>query len=89
MPVRGGELPLGEELFFLARPALGDVQGGPDAKVGEVPVERQLHVAGALELLEDHLIHPAARVDEARGDDREAAAVLDLAGGAEELLGDF
>src|SRR5712691_2733087 len=45
-----------------------------------------LHVARALELLEDHLIHPAPRVDERRSHDGEAAPVLDVAGGAEELL---
>jgi len=44
------------------------------------------HVAGALELLEDHLVHPAAGVDERGADDREAAAVLDVPRGAEELL---
>ena len=44
--------------------------------VGEVAVERQLHVAGAFEFFEDHLIHPAAGVDQASGEDRQRAAVL-------------
>jgi hypothetical protein len=47
----------------------------------------ELHVAGALELLEDHLVHLAAGVDERGGDDGEAAAALDVAGRAEEALG--
>ncbi len=47
----------------------------------------ELHVAGALELLEDDLVHPAAGVDQGGGDDGQAAALLDVAGGAEEALG--
>ena len=35
-----------------------DVDGGEDALVGQLAVEHQLHVAGALELLEDDLVHP-------------------------------
>jgi hypothetical protein len=55
-------------------------------RFGELAVEAQLHVAGALELLEDHLVHAAAGVDQRRGEDRERAALLDVAGRAEELL---
>src|SRR3989304_1490552 len=47
----------------------------------------ELHVAGALELLVDPLVHAAAGVDEAVGDDRQAAALVGVAGGAEEALG--
>src|SRR5207249_12116507 len=35
-------------------------------------------VAGALELLEDDVVHPAAGVDDGRGHDRERAALLDV-----------
>ncbi len=48
-------------------------------------VEDQLHVPGALELLEDDLVHAAARVDERGGQDGEAAAALAVARRAEEL----
>jgi hypothetical protein len=44
-------------------------------------------VAGALELLEDDLVHLGAGVDQRGADDGEAAALLDGAGRAEELLG--
>ena len=47
----------------------------------------QFHVAGALELLVDHVVHPAARVDQRGRDDRDAAPLLDLPGRAEEPLG--
>ena len=38
---------------------------GIDAPVGELAVEDQLHVAGALELLKDQVVHPAAGLDQA------------------------
>ena len=44
-----------------------------------------LHVAGALELLENQIIHPALSLDEGRGENGEAASFLDVAGGSEEL----
>src|SRR5699024_3057332 len=43
-------------------------------------------VAGALELLEDHLVHLGAGLHQRRGEDRQRAAVLDVAGGTEEPL---
>ena len=46
----------------------------------------QLHVAGALELLEDDVVHAAAGVHQRRGDDGQAAAVFDVARRAEEAL---
>src|SRR3712207_8737684 len=45
------------------------------------------HVAGALELLEDDLVHRRARVDERGAEDGEGSAVLDVARCTEELLG--
>ena len=45
------------------------------------------HVAGALELLEDDLVHAGAGVDQRGGDDGERAAALDVPRGAEEALG--
>jgi hypothetical protein len=59
---------------------------GKDPALDQAAVQVQLHVAGALELLEDDLVHAAAGVDERRRDDREAAAALDIARGAEEPL---
>ena len=67
----GGEGVFIAQLFFLARAGLGDVQRREDALVGKVAVERQFHVAGTFELFEDHLIHAAAGVDEAGGENGE------------------
>ena len=75
-----------EELFF-ARAALDEVDGGIDAPVGEAAVEDELHVARALELFEDDLVHAGAGIDQGGGDDGERAAFFDIAGGAEEAFG--
>ena len=49
-------------------------------------VQMQLHVARALELLVDHVVHAAAGIDKAGGDDGEAAALFRIACGAKETL---
>src|SRR4029079_13481411 len=64
-----------------------DVDRREDALLGELPVEDELRVAGALELLVNDVIHARAGVDQARPDDREGAALLDVPGGPEEPLG--
>ena len=63
-----------------------DVDRRVDPPLGELAVEAQLHVAGALELLEDRVVHAAVRLDQRRGEDRQRAALFDVAGRAEELL---
>ena len=45
-----------------------------------------LHVAGALELLVNHLVHLRTRVHERRGNDREAATFLDIPGCTKETF---
>src|ERR1035437_1136552 len=65
------QLLLLEEQLFLARARAVEVDGRENAAVDELPVEVDLHVAGPLELLEDHVIHPRARVDEGRREERE------------------
>src|ERR1019366_5086141 len=80
------ELLLIEEELFLARARTVEVDGREDTAVDELAVEVDLHVAGPLELLEDHVVHARARVDEGRRDDRERAALLDVPGGSEEAL---
>jgi hypothetical protein len=52
----------------------------------ELAVEVDFHVARALELLEDDVVHARAGVDQRRRDDRERAALLDVARRAEEAL---
>src|SRR4029079_2587605 len=74
------------EPLLLARPRGLDVDGGEDALLGQLPVEAQLLVPGALELLEDDLVHAGPGLDERARDDRERAALLDVARGAEKSL---
>src|SRR5690606_16250052 len=64
-----------------------DVDGRVDPLFHHPAVEVKLHVAGALELFVDDFSRPTAGVDQGRGDDRERAAFLDVAGRAEEALG--
>src|SRR5918998_104772 len=73
--------------FFLARTRVLDIDGRVDPLVRELALQVELHVARALELLIDHLVHPAPRLDEGARDDRQGTAVLDVPGRAEELLG--
>ncbi len=51
-----------QELFLAGRRAL-DIDGRKNAFFEQPTVERNLLIAGALELLEDHLVHPAAGID--------------------------
>jgi murein L,D-transpeptidase YcbB/YkuD len=76
-----------QQQLLLAGAGAVDVDGREDAPVGELAVEHQLGVPGALELLEDDLVHARAGLDQRGGDDGERAAALDVAGRAEEALG--
>ena len=75
--------------MLFSRAAGGEVDRGEEALLGDLAVEHKFAVAGALELLEDHLIAHAPGVNQATGDDREAAGLFGVAGGAEDLLGDL
>src|SRR5947208_3616981 len=81
------ELFLGEQDLFLAGAGPLHVDRGEGATLGDATVEDHFHVARALELLEDHLVHAGAGVDQRGGENRERAAALDVARGAEEALG--
>src|SRR5262249_45719541 len=74
----------GQQQLLLAGARAGDIHGREHAAIHQAAVEVDLHVAGALELLEDDLVHPAAGVDQRGPEDGEAPALLDVAGGAEE-----
>src|SRR5579862_3726844 len=74
------------EQLFLARGRPIDVEAREDALFHELAVEVDFGVTGALELFENDLIHARAGVDQRRGDDREASALLDIAGRAKEAL---
>ena len=47
----------------------------------------QFHIARALKLLVDHIIHARAGINEAGGNNRKRAAVLDVTGGTKEAFG--
>ena len=53
------------------RGALDEIDGREEALVGQTAVKLQLHVACALELFENHLVHLRTGVDEGGGDDGE------------------
>src|SRR6266536_3510416 len=76
-----------EQQLLLAGRGGVDVQGGEDAALGQLAVQPHLHVPGALELLEDDLVHARAGVHQRGREDRQRAAVLDISGRAEEALG--
>jgi hypothetical protein len=63
-----------------------EVDGREDPPVGAGPVERQLGVAGAFELLVDQRVAARAGVDQRAGDDGQRAAAVDGPGRAEQAL---
>src|SRR5215471_11495107 len=75
-----------QQQVFLAGAGGVHVDGREDPLVGELPAQPQLHVAGPLELLEDHLVGTGAGLDQGGGEDRDRAAMLDVARRAEEPL---
>src|SRR6185312_15995645 len=75
-----------QQQFFLPRAGTVHVDGGINALLDEPAIEVEFAVAGSLELLEDHLVHAAAGIDEGGGENGQAAAFLDVAGGAKEPL---
>src|SRR5690606_10313378 len=81
-----GQLLLAHECLFAAGAGGVDIHGREDPLVREVTGQAQLHVAGALELLEDHLVHLRAGLHQRGGEDRQRAAVLDVARRTEEAL---
>ena len=76
-----------QEQVFAARTRCDDVDRRVDTFVGELAVELELHVARALELFENHLVHLRTGVDQRRGDDRQRPFLLRVAGCTEETLG--
>jgi hypothetical protein len=50
-------------------------------------VEVDFHVARALEIFKNHIVHARAGVDQSRRHDGDRAALFDVAGGTEETLG--
>src|SRR3989304_10163811 len=72
------QLLVGEQQFLTPRPRGLDVDGRERAALLQLTVQVQLHVAGALELFVDHVVHPAARVAQGGGGGSQAGALFDL-----------
>ena len=89
MVVTLSRIAFGQQQFLAARARFLDVDRGIDARLGQAAVEHDLHVAGALELLENHLVHARAGVDQRGGDDGQRAGFLGLARGGENLARNF
>ena len=60
----------GVQESFLSCPGTCDIQRWENPLVCQFTVKRQLHIAGAFGLLEDHLVHTTAGVDQGGGDCR-------------------
>ena len=75
-----------DQQFLAARAGAVDVDGRIDALFGDAPAQVHFHVAGALELLVDDLVHLRAGLDQGGGDDGQRTAFLDIARGTEEAL---
>ena len=73
--------------FLFARARAIDVDRGENATFDKTAVKVNFTITGALEFLEDDFIHAAARIDEGRGDNGEAARALDIARRTKEALG--
>src|SRR5699024_437028 len=63
------ELVLGHQQLFAPRARGIDINGREDPLIGQLATQPQFHIARALELLEDHFIHPRAGLDQCRGQD--------------------
>src|ERR1035441_4041825 len=81
------ELIGGQQDLFLTGARRAHVDRREEPLLRELAAQPQLHVAGALELLEDNLVHPGTGLDQGGRQDGQRAAVLDVARRAEEPLG--
>ncbi|EAP77972.1 hypothetical protein ISM_06745 [Roseovarius nubinhibens ISM] len=65
---------------------LENVDRREDPLVGNLAIENDLRVAGAFEFFKDHLVHPAAGVDQRGRDNGERSALFDIPRGTKEPL---
>ena len=77
---------LREEQFLLASSRLVNVDSRENTPFRQPPVKMQFAVARALELFEDNVIGPAARLHEGGGDYCQTAAFFDIARRTEETF---
>src|SRR5207237_8067407 len=65
-----------EELVFTTRAAGRDIDGGKDSFLRQRAIQLDFAVTGALELLENDVVHARSRLDEGSGDDGERSAAV-------------
>ena len=75
-----------EQQFVLAGAGGIHVDSREHPALGDLAIQFQFGVAGALELLEDHRVAGGTGLDHGGGDDGQGATVLDIAGSPEEPL---
>ena len=80
------QLLLGNQQLFASRARSVDVDRRIDPLFHHAAVQVQFGVTGALEFFKNHLVHPAAGIDQRGGDDRERAAFFNVARGTEKAL---
>ncbi len=78
---------LGMSSSSFTRAGTLNVDSREHALVHKLAVQDDFHVAGALELFEDDLVHARAGIDQRGGDDGERATLFNVAGRAEEAFG--
>ena len=76
----------GQQLF-LSCSGKADIKGREDPFLREAPVQMDLHIAGAFELLKDDIIHSASSINQGCSHDREASAIFDAAAAPKNRLG--
>ena len=76
-----------EQEILAARTRFIEIDGGENALLSHVAVEMELHISGALELLEYHIIHAAARLYQGCREYGNGTALLKIASCAEKFLG--
>src|SRR5208283_2504126 len=72
-----------QEFVFTSAGAL-NIDGREHTLIGEAAIEIDFHVACALELFKDDVVHAAAGINQGGGDDGERAPLFDVAGGGKE-----
>src|SRR5260221_10215434 len=74
------------EQLLAGRTGECDIDSREGTAFGQLAVQHQFHVARTFKLLVDHVVHATASIYERGGDDRQAAALLDLTCSSKEAL---
>ena len=74
-----------QQLFLTSTGAL-NIDRREHTLIDQLAIQNHFHVARALELFEDHFIHPRTGIDKRRSNDRQRTALFDIASRTEEPL---